>query len=325
MDERSTEVVRLSSRYPYWGYRKIFYLMDRERFPIGREGVRLIRRREGLQVVRKRRKKRVLGRSTQWVHRARHPNHVWSYDFVHDQTTDGKSLRCLTVVDEFTREGLMIHCARSITASDVVRNLAGLIGHHGKPTCIRSDNGPEFVASAVKDWLAEQSIGTHYIEPGSPWQNAYGESFNSIFRTTCLDRWAFESVAESRSVISQWRTEYNTIRPHGSLNASVNHKFERRSHNFRTMGRIHPPPKCATSLEVAAIPQSVPFLPNGVKSNKTLLLRKYPILPPAFTACFGSSGVSPGKQTTIPIVPNVPDSRPKGPRGNSPNLKWPKR
>ena len=176
-------------------------------------------------MVRKRRKKRVLGRSTQWVHRASHPNHVWSYDFVHDQTTDGKSLRCLTVVDEFTREGLMIHCARSITASDVVRHLAGLIGHHGKPTCIRSDNGPEFVASAVKDWLAEQSIGTHYIEPGSPWQNPYGESFNSIFRTTCLDRWAFESVSESRAVIDQWLTEYNTIRPHGSLNGRAPAQF----------------------------------------------------------------------------------------------------
>ena len=225
VDETYTEVVRLSHQYPYWGYRKIFALMDQDRFEIGREGVRLIRRRDGLQVVRKRRKKRVLGRSTHWVHRASHPNHVWSYDFVHDRTIDGKSLRCLTIVDEFTREGLAIRCARSLTASDVVRVLEELIGRCGKPQCIRSDNGPEFVADAVKSWLSERSIGTHYIEPGSPWQNPYGESFNSIFRTTCLDRWAFESVAESRAVISHWLTEYNTIRPHGSLNGKPPAQF----------------------------------------------------------------------------------------------------
>jgi transposase InsO family protein len=225
IDETYTEVVQLSNRYPYWGYRKIFALMDRERFPIGRERVRLIRRREGLQVVRKRRKKRVLGRSTQWVHRASHPNHVWSYDFVHDQTIDGKRLRCLTIVDEFTREGLAIRCARSLTAGDVVRVLEELMARHGKPQCIRSDNGPEFVADAVKTWLRDHGVGTHYIEPGSPWQNPYGESFNSIFRTTCLDRWAFESVSESRAVIDQWLTEYNTIRPHGSLNGRAPAQF----------------------------------------------------------------------------------------------------
>ena len=211
------EVMRLSERYGYWGYRKIYDLMDRAQFPVGRERVRLIRRREGLQVVKKRRKKKVLGKSTQWVHRAEYPNHVWSYDFVSDRVIDGRTLRCLTVVDEFTREGLTIHCATSVTASDVIRVLAELIAQHGRPLCIRSDNGPEFIAAAVKDWLAEHSIGTHYIDPGSPWQNPFNESFNSIFRTTCLDRWDFESVSEGRAVIDQWLDEYNTIRPHGSL------------------------------------------------------------------------------------------------------------
>ena len=211
------EVVRLSQRYPYWGYRKIYDLIDRHEYPVGRERVRLIRRREGLQVVQKRRKKKVLGQTTQWVHRAMHPQHVWSYDFVHDQTIDGRSLRCLTIVDEFTRESLAIDCSRSLTSHDVKRRLEELVTQRGRPHCIRSDNGPEFIAKAVKDWLAEHSIGTHYIEPGSPWQNAYGESFNSIFRTTCLDRWAFESVKEARAVIQEWQLEYNTIRPHGSL------------------------------------------------------------------------------------------------------------
>ena len=121
------------------------------------------------------------------------------------------------MVDEFTREGLAIEVRRSLTAGDVVQILAWLIHQHGRPVCIRSDNGPEFIASAVKDWLAEHSIGTHYIDPGSPWQNAYNESFNSIFRITCLDRWAFESVLEARAVIGGWLSEYNMIRPHGSL------------------------------------------------------------------------------------------------------------
>jgi putative transposase len=225
IDDTYAEVVRLSHQYPYWGYRKTYDLIDREQYPIGRERVRLIRRREGLQVVQKPKKKRVLGLTTQWVHRATHPNHVWSYDFVHDQTIDGRSLRCLTVVDEFTRESLAIVCSRSLTSPDVVRVLTQLIEHHGAPHCIRSDNGPEFVAKTVKTWLTDHSIGTHYIEPGSPWQNAYAESFNSIFRGTCLDRWAFESVIEARAVIAEWRHEYNTIRPHGSLNGRAPAQF----------------------------------------------------------------------------------------------------
>ncbi len=121
------------------------------------------------------------------------------------------------MVDEFTREGLAICCGRSLTATDVICTLKVLMSRHGKPICLRSDNGPQFVATAVQAWLAKRRIGTHYIDPGSPWQNAYNESFNSIFRTTCLDRWAFESVAEAQAVICQWLEEYNTIRPHGSL------------------------------------------------------------------------------------------------------------
>ena len=225
VDGAHAEVVRLSDRYPYWGYRKIYHLIDRDQHRIGRERVRLIRRREGLGVVRKRQKRRVLGRSTQWVHRAEYPHHVWSYDFVHDQTLEGRALKCLTVVDEFSREGLAVKVNRSLTASDVVRVLDELMRTHGKPACLRSDNGPEFIARAVKDWLAGQSVGTHYIDPGSPWQNASGESFPSILRMTCLDRWAFDSVLEARAVIEQWRDEYNTIRPHGSLNGRAPAQF----------------------------------------------------------------------------------------------------
>ena len=181
IDESYREVVRLSQHYAYWGYRKIYALMKEQQIAISRERVRLIRRREGLQVVRKRRKRRILGQTTQWVHRACYPNHVWSYDFVFDQTEDRRTLKCLTVVDEFTRQGIDIRLGRSITAGDVIRILDELFQHHGRPVCLRSDNGPELVSHAVQDWLKAKHVGTHYIEPGSPWQNAYNESFNSIF------------------------------------------------------------------------------------------------------------------------------------------------
>ena len=155
--------------------------------------------------------------TTQWVNRARYPGHVWAYDFVFVQTDDGRQLKCLTVVDEFTRQGLAIRIGRSLTAVDVVRILDELFAEHGRPVCIRSDNGPELVATRVQKWLEEKHVDTHYIDPGSPWQNGYNESFNSIFRTSCLDRWLFSSMTEARVVVNDWLEEYNTIRPHGSL------------------------------------------------------------------------------------------------------------
>ncbi len=221
------EVIRLSDRYRYFGYRKIYDLM-RGSWSISRETVRLIRRREGLQVVKKRRKRKVLGMTTQWVKRALYPNHVWSYDFVFDRTEDARQLKCLTVVDEFTRQGFEIPVARSLTATDVIRVLDRLFQEHGRPACLRSDNGPEMVSNAVQKWLKEKHVDTHYIDPGSPWQNAYCESFNSIFRTTCLDRWLFSSMTEARVIISQWLEEYNTIRPHGSLGGMNPEQFLQR-------------------------------------------------------------------------------------------------
>jgi len=224
-DETYRKVLSLSGLYSYWGYRKIYDLMKAEEIAISRERVRLIRRREGLQVVTKRKKKKILGLTTQWVHRALYPNHVWSYDFVFDQTGDHRTLKCMTVVDEFTRQGFDIHVGRSITGHDVIRILEKLFRQHGRPACLRSDNGPEFIASAVQKWLKKMHVKTHYIEPGSPWQNGYCESFNSIFRITCLDRWWFSSLTEARVVINQWLEEYNTVRPHGSLGGMNPEKF----------------------------------------------------------------------------------------------------
>jgi transposase InsO family protein len=242
VDERYQRVIALSGQYPYWGYRKIFSLMKDEGWSISRERVRLIRRREGLQVLRKRRKKKILGTTTQWVNRARYPGHVWAYDFVFDQTEDARQLKCLTVVDEFTRQGLAIPIARSLTASDVIRHLDALFHEHGRPACLRSDNGPELVSTAVQKWLQDKHVDTHYIEPGSPWQNAYNESFNSIFRTTCLDRWVFSSLTEARVVINQWLEEYNTIRPHGSLGGMNPEQFLQRW----TAGKTNQQPKPLT-------------------------------------------------------------------------------
>lgn len=221
-------VVGLSGRYPYFGYRKIFDLVRHEPERVSRERVRTIRRREGLQVVTKRRKRRVLGMTTEWVHRAAYPGHVWAYDFVFDQTKDGRQLKCLTVVDEFTRQGLAIELGRSLTAGDVIRTLERLFQAHGRPACLRSDNGPELVSMAVQQWLRAHHVDTHYIDPGAPWQNAYNESFNSIFRTTCLDRWLFVSLTEAKVVIQQWLDEYNTVRPHGSLEGLCPEQFLQR-------------------------------------------------------------------------------------------------
>lgn len=214
----TAEIVRLSYAYPRFGYRKLHTLLVNAGWRVSRETMRVIRKREGLQVRKKQVKKRLLGQSTVELKQAEYPNHVWSYDFVFDQTSDGRTLKYLTVVDEFTKESLMIEVARSLTSGDVLRVLDFLFDLYGTPTCIKSDNGPEFVAKRVQTWLKDQHVNVHYIDPGSPWQNGHCESFNGVFRDGCLDRWAFYSVAEARRVVDQWREEYNTIRPHGAIN-----------------------------------------------------------------------------------------------------------
>ena len=136
---------------------------------------------------------------------------------MHDALQDGRTFRLFNVIDDFNREGLTIDVDFSLPAERVVRALDQVIEWRGKPAVLRCDNGREFIATTVQAWLKDHNVGTHYIEPGSPWQNGYCESFNSIFRDSCLDQWAFESVAEARAVVGQWREEYNDIRPHGSL------------------------------------------------------------------------------------------------------------
>jgi putative transposase len=207
----------LSERYPRFGYRQLYHLLKAEGWGVNRETVRRIRKHEGLQVIKRAPKRRPVGESTATPTRAASPNHVWSYDFVHDETTDGWRLKCLTVLDEYTREGLPIHCARSITAADGVQVLQRLFVQRGAPEYIKSDNGPEFIAQGVTTWLRGQRVDIHFMDPGRPWQNGHKESFNGVFRDGCLDRWLFTSVQEARRIITNWLEEYNNERPHGAL------------------------------------------------------------------------------------------------------------
>jgi len=215
--ELREEIHRLSFHYPRFGYRKIYHKLKDSAWRVGRERVRLIRKQEGLQVIKKQKKKRLLGKSTTKLSKANYANHVWSYDLVSDQTACGRRIRCLTVIDEYTRYGLAIYTSRSITSGHVKRVLQDLFEKWGSPACIKSDNGPEFVAKEIQGWLKKAKVKTRYIDPGSPWQNGHNESFNGVFRDGCLDRWLFYSVQEARRVINAWLDEYNIERPHGAL------------------------------------------------------------------------------------------------------------
>lgn len=209
------KILQLSMQEARWGYRKVYDRLKLDGHRVSRERVRLTRAREGLQVRKKQHKKRYPGPSP--LLQAMYPNHVWTYDFVMDASLDGRRLKYLTVADEFTRQGLRIVVGRSLTARDVERILNNLFAQHGKPDYLRSDNGPEFIAKALREWLRTQHVTTHFIEPGSPWQNGYGESFNAIFRDDCLNRWALYSVREAQVVADHWLGKYNGYRPHGSL------------------------------------------------------------------------------------------------------------
>lgn len=176
-------------------------------------------RAEGLKVSRRQRPRRRLWLNDDTCVRLRpvRPNHVWSYDFVHGRTSDGLPLRFLTVIDEYTRECLAIDIGRSLKAEDVLARLQGLFLRRGLPECIRSDNGAEFTAIKVREWFGRSGIRTLFIEPGSPWETGYIESFNGKFRDELLNRELLDTVLEARVLTARWRHKYNTFRPHSSL------------------------------------------------------------------------------------------------------------
>ena len=211
--------VELASEYGRYGYRRIAALLRAQGWPVNVKRVWRIWRREGLKVPSKQPK-----RGRLWLNdgscirlRPSWPNHVWAYDFVQDRTHDGRTIRMLTVIDEFTRECLAIEVARRLRHDDVLHVLAGLFTRHGPPDHIRSDNGSEFTAIAVREWLPRLGVKTLYIEPGSPWENGYNESFNGKLRDELLNGEIFYTLKEAKVLIERWRQHYNTIRPHSSL------------------------------------------------------------------------------------------------------------
>jgi len=214
--KRIGELVR---RHPRRGYRMICGRLRMEGWRVNHKRVHRLWRREGLRVPQKHRKKRRLGVTANGIVRQRAScrNDVWCWDFVHDSDERGQPLRWLTVVDEFTRECVALEVARSMTANDVLDILVELFKTRGVPRHIRSDNGPEFIAKAMRDFLKATEVEALYIEPGSPWQNGYAESFNSRFRDELLNGEIFGDLREAKALSVYWRNEYNHERPHSSL------------------------------------------------------------------------------------------------------------
>ena len=194
-------------------------MLKEEGWKVNHKRVERIWREEGLKVPKRQPKRRRL-----WFNdgscvrlRPEYRDHVWSYDFLAERTSDGKAMRMLNIIDEYTKECLAIKVGRKMTASDVIDTLADLFIQRGSPKFIRSDNGPEFVAELLRQWLKDLGVQTAYIEPGSPWENGYIESFNGKFRDELLNGEVFDTITEAQVITEQWRTYYNTIRPHSSL------------------------------------------------------------------------------------------------------------
>ncbi len=210
----------ISENKPRWGYRRAHARLLEEGWSLNRKRIQRLWRSEGLRVPARKRKHRRLGESTEDADRLRaeRPNHVWALDFQADQTADGRQLRLLNVVDEFTREALAVECERSITAEATVATLEHLVAERGAaPEHIRCDNGPELTAHALRDWCRLGSTATAYIEPGSPWQNPYVESFNARVRDEVLDVELFDTLAEARLILADWHAAYNAEHPHSAL------------------------------------------------------------------------------------------------------------
>ena len=210
-------IVSLSWQYPRYGYRRIRAVLEREGWSGRRKQGQRIRRKEGLKVRPKPQRKPRQGVSTGLPTQATHRNHVWTWDFIFDRTDKGSTLKMLTMLDEYTRQCLAIRVERQIRSGQVLVTLWQAMMQYGIPEHIRSDNGTEFIAGKIQRWLRVNQIKTLYIEPGSPWQNGYIESFHSRCRDECLNREWLLNLREARVVIEDWRQHYNTERPHSRL------------------------------------------------------------------------------------------------------------
>jgi transposase InsO family protein len=244
-----SDIIKLATKYGRYGYRRITALLRASGWRVNHKRVERIWRQEGLKVPKRQPK-----RGRLWLNdgscvrlRPTHRNHVWSYDFVMDRTHDGKPIKILTLIDEYSRYCLALVVDRIIKSDDVLHNLSNLFLIYGIPEHIRSDNGPEFTAKAVRKWLERIGVRTAFIEPGSPWENGYNESFNSKLRDELLNREIFYNIKEAKVIIENWRKEYNTVRPHSSL------------------GYRPPAPEAF---------QPLPFEPSWFKSSTKKMLRK---------------------------------------------------
>jgi len=216
------DIIALATKYGRYGYRRITAMLNNsdKGWQVNHKRVERICRQEGLKVPKKQ-----LKRGRLWLNdgscirlRPEHKDHVWSYDFVTARTADGRAFKMLTIIDEYTRECLAILVERRITSEDVIDQLFNLFVFRGIPEHIRSDNGPEFTAKAVRKWLGNMDVKTLFIEPGSPWENGYIESFNGKLRDELLNRETFTTLTEAKVLIADWRKEYNQVRPHSARN-----------------------------------------------------------------------------------------------------------
>lgn len=217
--ELRKRIIELAMKYGRYGYRRITALLWQEGWKVNHKRVERIWRQEGLRVPQKQPKRKRL-----WLNngscirlRPERKNHVWSYDMMMARTHDGRAFRILTIIDEYTRESLCIKVARSITAEDVIQQLTDLFIRMGVPEHVRSDNAPEFTAKAIRKWLNDIEVKTLYIEPGSPWENGYIESFNGKLRDELLNGEIFMTLLEAQILTDSWKKEYNQVRPHSSL------------------------------------------------------------------------------------------------------------
>jgi transposase InsO family protein len=277
---------RIAVREPRAGYRGVRRHLVREGWNVNLKRVHRIWKKEGLRVPPKARKQRRLGNSENGIRRlaAERINHVWSYDFVFDRTESGGRLKWLPVLDEFTRECLSLEVERSITGGEVIKTLERLVERHGIPEFIRSDNGPEFVANAVKKWIGQKGFKTLFIEPGSPWQNAYSESFNARFRDEFLNVESFASLLEAKVLGEEHREKYNHRRPHSSLGGLTPAEFaaacltppgcsqaSSASDEFRTHSRLPKPmnnPRFSTLEMSRGISNPASKKTSSTKTNK---------------------------------------------------------
>ena len=251
-------VLKLSQAHPRYGYRRITWLLQREGMLVNAKRVQRVRRLEGLQVWRRQRRMRRVGPEQKERLRATKARQVWSWDFVEDQTENGTRFRILTLLDEYTRECLAMHAAWSIRALDAITVIEAAIARYGAPAHLRSDNGPEFIAYAIQDWLKEREIKTLYIKPGSPWENCYIESFHDKLRDECLNRELFATLAEARVILEGWRVEYNQERPHSSLGKLTPEEFARGASKF---GLLPVPPRRDLLPPKLAMSQRTSFYP----------------------------------------------------------------